>query len=80
LLLEAAVLSYSLLREDIFESISLLLLDGTTRVEFKGIPPWFGPAVFAAGIDEELLFAPWYRDPPVIGAGAPLAGCLTVFR
>ena len=55
LLLEAAVLSYSLLSDDILESMSLLLLDGTTLVEFSGI---YVDDVFAPGIEDELLFDP----------------------
>ena len=55
------MLSYSLLSDDILESINLLLLDGTTLVEFNGIYVF---DVFEAGIDEELFAEPLaYKDP-----------------
>lgn len=63
-MLEAAVLSYSLLRDDIFESINLLLLDGTTLVEFNGI---YVVEFFAAGIEDELFEPPWYNEPGAFG-------------
>lgn len=78
LLLEAAVLSYSLLSDDILESINLLLLDGTTLVEFNGI---YVVEVFAAGIEDELLLdplvykEPWLFAPPYV----PFIG-LIVFK
>ena len=66
-LFEAAVLSCSRRSEDIFESISLLLFEGTTLVEFSGIPP-VCPDVLAAGIDDELLFELLaYKEPGAFG-------------
>lgn len=58
------MLSYSLLRDDIFESINLLLLDGTTLVEFNGI---YVVEFFAAGIEDELFEPPWYNEPGAFG-------------
>ena len=78
-LFEAAVLSYSRLREDIFESISLLLFEGTTRVELSGIPPVW-PDVLAAGIDDELLFELFaYKEPGAFGqAWLPFIGLIVL--
>jgi len=78
-LAEAAVLSCSLLSDDILESINLLLLDGTTLVEFNGIPGYVAE-VFAAGIDDELLLVPLvYNDPALALPCVPLIG-LIVFK
>ena len=61
------MLSCALRREDILESMSLLLFDGTTLVELRGIPPGY-PDVFAAGIDDELLFELFaYNEPGAFG-------------
>lgn len=66
-LLDAAVLSCSLRSDDILESISLLLFDGTTRVELRGIPPVV-PDALAAGMEEELLLEVLaYSEPGAFG-------------
>ena len=71
---EAAVESYSCLREDNFESISLFLLVGGTLVEFRGTPAAFGVVI--------ILGLNYIDFCTAVGetTGLPVLICLTVFR